>query len=314
MEAAEKIETNLPVSEPIIPKDWRNSVKAIMELGQLLKEKREQMSPKDFGRWVIVAIGLGDSSAKKLIRIGTHPILSNPKYWDRLPAQWGYLFEACFLKDEILIPAIEDGTLRSQKKFAIWTIRGRERPKYRRKSAMGGARSNVGGKIAIFGEASIIDTVKVAMMREDPSGSNTEALAKELGIGVKTFRNLKTIINAYCMEELTDEDRKRLRHLMDEIERTGNVQRYYDKARPILTKIWGSLGPANKKTGKQAQKRVEDFVTAVTVIRSSCDRAGDLEAPYLSASDTEMVLNDLAEARKSIGKLMSTIRREDHHE
>lgn len=284
--------------EPKWVGDWKDSVKSIIETGLLIARQREVLSTKEFRVWVVANIGLAHSAASKLIRVAQHPILSNPEYWDRLPAKWAFLYEVSYLTNDRILEIIQDGSIIASKKYQVWSART-DRSKF--------AISDPRSKVKTPDGVSIVDTVKVAMLREDNEGKLAKEIARDLGVSDLTYRYIKNLINAQGVEELSNGDRTAIEYALVEIERTKNVRRYYDKVRPILEKIWGP--DSGEKNTRAAQKRIEDFITAVTVIRTSCDRAGDLEVPYLSRADVEMALGELDEARKSISKLMGTIRR-----
>jgi hypothetical protein len=76
---------------------WQKGVASIIETGKLLCAAKKDVA---HGEWLKMFAGekrlpFGDETARRLMVIAIHPILSNPTYrWD-LPPSWRALYELC---------------------------------------------------------------------------------------------------------------------------------------------------------------------------------------------------------------------------
>lgn len=66
---------------------WQNAVESIVETGRRLVEAKRRVG---HGRWLdaVALMPFGDSTARKLIAIGSHPDLANQEHATDLPASW----------------------------------------------------------------------------------------------------------------------------------------------------------------------------------------------------------------------------------
>jgi hypothetical protein len=103
---------------PRITAEWRKSVEGILGVGQQLIAAKEACEHGEFLRLfkghenaVSDPVPFGDRSARMLMELATHPVLSNRKFISDLPQSWGTLYELTKLDDQTLIAGIKAGEI-----------------------------------------------------------------------------------------------------------------------------------------------------------------------------------------------------------
>jgi hypothetical protein len=92
------------ISEP-----WQKAVESIVETGQRLIEARENI---EHGEWENIFKDnkpFSISTAKRLINIAEHPVLSNRAHAPVLPPSWYTLYEISQIPEYLLLHMIKDG-------------------------------------------------------------------------------------------------------------------------------------------------------------------------------------------------------------
>jgi hypothetical protein len=98
--------------------EWRKSVEGVLEAGRLLIQAKEKCEHGEFLRLfkghdkaVSNPVPFGDRSARMLMELAAHPVISNRKFISDLPQSWGTLYELTKLDDETLIAGIKAGEI-----------------------------------------------------------------------------------------------------------------------------------------------------------------------------------------------------------
>jgi hypothetical protein len=285
--------------EAIKPK-WNESARSIIEMGRNLQQMSKELDRDALTKKVNADFGIAASSINKIIRIATHPILSNPVHTDKLPNSWALLYEMRFLPDEVLLEKLKNGELRKASKYKVWDWRG-----IKTKGPVG---YNEGNRVKIPDNVTLAAYVSAGMQREVDFGNDIPAVAKNLGIGDLTYRNVRAIILLSRHPDLSNADSELVQSLIDKINKTRNVREYYLKAKPLIEKIWGS-GRNKVFSGKVSQKRVEAYLNSVFLLGVSAQRLSDMDRPYMSIEDADKAINELSEAGTIIRKVAEAIRR-----
>ncbi|WP_234679831.1 DUF3102 domain-containing protein [Bradyrhizobium monzae] len=97
-----------------IAEAWRSAVESIIETGSRLIDAKGTLNHGEFEIMVRNELPFSESTARKLMRIASHPIIANRAHVNDLPASWGTLYELSKLKREDLERAIEDGVVNSK--------------------------------------------------------------------------------------------------------------------------------------------------------------------------------------------------------
>lgn len=282
--------------------DWRHSVETIIGMGQYLTKLKEQHSRDDIARMMKIDYNLGSASIDRLVNVAKHPILSNPENFDKLPNGWGTLYELRLLPDEILIEKMRDGSLKNINKYKIWEMRG---VKTKDGPHLG---KNEGARVRVPDNTSLVAYVAAGMQREEEFENDIEAVARMLGIGAWTYRQVRAIVLLSRHPDLSNADSEMVHGLIDKINKTRNVQSYYLKAKPLIERIWGTS--RNKKfTGKNHAKRVENYLNSIFILGMSAQKMADLERPYMSVEDTDKAIGDLSEIGTTVRKIAEALRR-----
>ena len=93
---------------------WRDSVQAIIDVGTLLLQAKEQLPHGDFGSMVNEDLPFGWNTANKLMAIARHPVLSNSYHATNLPPSWYTLYELTLIPEAPLTRWLQDGTITSE--------------------------------------------------------------------------------------------------------------------------------------------------------------------------------------------------------
>src|SRR5438132_1611612 len=90
---------------------WQKTTAAVIETGLLLIEARRALGRGAFDTMVHTNLPFSERTAQRLMRIASHPVLSNPTRVSLLPPSWGTLYELTKVSSEVLEAKIEDGTI-----------------------------------------------------------------------------------------------------------------------------------------------------------------------------------------------------------
>lgn len=90
---------------------WQKSVEAVLETGRALIQAHDEL---DHGQWeamISLELPFDSSTARRLIKIARHEVLSNRAHVHALPPSWGTLYELSKLPASTLEAKINDGTI-----------------------------------------------------------------------------------------------------------------------------------------------------------------------------------------------------------
>ena len=142
------------------------------------------------------------------------------------------------------------------------------------------------------------------------TGTSTEDAAKAVGIGVTHYRQVRTIVRLADIEGLSAADAEIVRRacaLMDESKRSKAA---YEMVRPIVEQVWGR--GRRRRDEQVAQRRIESFKTALTIIVEACTRGRDIDVPPLSPEDARNASEQIGEATTALKAIAANIKKVDH--
>lgn len=90
---------------------WQDSVEAIIDVGRLLMQAKEDLSHGEFIPMCRDKLPFGENTALRLMRIAGNPFISNAAHVQHLPASWGTLYELTKLDEETFLSALSDGLI-----------------------------------------------------------------------------------------------------------------------------------------------------------------------------------------------------------
>jgi hypothetical protein len=90
---------------------WQKGVESIIETGQRLIEAKDELEHGSFESMVQLKLLFAPSTARALMAIAKHPVLSNRQHAGVLPPAWGTLAELARLPADLLASKIKDGTI-----------------------------------------------------------------------------------------------------------------------------------------------------------------------------------------------------------
>ncbi len=288
---------------------WRDSVKGIMDAASLLIKAKANMPNETFTNFVRLQTGLDISAAGKVMRVGNHPILSDPKNADKIPANWAFLYESSFLPDNILLAAIDSGDLMTMTKYDIWHIRGGAEDSARVRRGNNGVKGGAGNQrenaIKIPAGENIESVVRRGMKLEQEGSIPIDA-ARMIGIGVASYRMARMAIVLIESEFVSEAERAIATQVLKEMNRTNNVRRYYATIEPIVNRVFGA--ETNQKyDDERVLRRIEKFRGAIVIIQDTCLGGAELEIPPLPAQIRAEVVERLTKAREAIGQLKGKV-------
>jgi hypothetical protein len=95
---------------------WQKAVSSIVETGQLLIKAKEALEHGEWGKMFEGddKLPFGQETARQLMKIANHPVLSNSQYTGNLPASWYSLFTLTPLPPRQMERYIADGTITAE--------------------------------------------------------------------------------------------------------------------------------------------------------------------------------------------------------
>jgi hypothetical protein len=103
---------------PKIHGEWRKSIEGILGVGRQLIAAKESCEHGEFLRLfkghenaVREPVPFGEDTAERLMKVASHPVLSDSALGRSLPMSWRTLYELTKLDDETLIAGIKSGEI-----------------------------------------------------------------------------------------------------------------------------------------------------------------------------------------------------------
>ena len=90
---------------------WQETVANIVETGRLLIEAKAELAHGRFEHMVQRQLPFSPRTARMLMKIAEHPIVSNRKHVSVLPSSWGTLYQLALLPPDFCEDCIENGSI-----------------------------------------------------------------------------------------------------------------------------------------------------------------------------------------------------------
>jgi hypothetical protein len=94
-----------------ITEPWQNAVDSIIETGRRLLEAKDGVEYGEWGKIFKNNKPFSVVTAKKLICIAEHPVLSNRSHVNGLPPSWGTLYELSQIPEPLMLQMLEEGKI-----------------------------------------------------------------------------------------------------------------------------------------------------------------------------------------------------------
>lgn len=165
-----------------------------------------------------------------------------------------------------------------------------------------------GSTISIPDGMTVEDLVRKGMALEAIDDMSADKTAKQIGISVRAYRNVRDLIILIEKIELTPLDRKAVSDALAAINETRQLASY-DAVEPIVRRVWGS-NKANHHSIRTARKRVDHFATVAGIAVQSCANLllDEFEIPYLTEAETRRWIGELEQARRTLDTFLKTLR------
>lgn len=132
------------------------------------------------------------------------------------------------------------------------------------------------------------------------NGAAAEVVAKELGIGVRTYRWCRDIILLSDRHDLGPRDRAAVRSALELLDSTAQIGRAYEVVRPLAERVWGGQGG---RTEARESARLEQFDDAISVIVETCERGSEVDIPQLSEKRVKETIKLIRSAESALRTL-----------
>jgi hypothetical protein len=162
----------------------------------------------------------------------------------------------------------------------------------------------------VVGKGSISALIRKGIALD--ANNNSNDVAKTLGIGVLSYRQLRDIVLLSDRDDLSPDDAATVREALREVEETRRPAKVYQRIKPIVERVWkpGSTRapPLRKATLK---RRADIFVNAIEFIHGACERGPEIEIPqHLDAAQIAQSLELVNHAHAALRQLAKRIKRE----
>ena len=92
---------------------WQNATASIIETGELLNASKAVIPYGEWNVMIKTQLPFGYETARRLMSIANHPLLSNNTTWSKLPPSWRTLFELSLIEEKQLEQKIVEGEVTS---------------------------------------------------------------------------------------------------------------------------------------------------------------------------------------------------------
>lgn len=171
-------------------------------------------------------------------------------------------------------------------------------------AAKAGVKKYTGGVIPL--PANITPEAAVrAGLEIEKSGGSAEKAAKEIGIGVQSYRTVHRIILLSDRDDLSDADRATVNAAMAQLNETRSAKAPAKMIAPIANRVWGAL--PNSALSKAESRRMKQFERAWTFIVDTCRTSAVVTVPYLAADKAKEISAEMKKAEAAVHTLRRRI-------
>lgn len=167
--------------------------------------------------------------------------------------------------------------------------------------------------IAVPDGRTLSDILREGMELQEREGLGRNVVARQLRIGLDSYREGTSILKVAGRAELSPKDAELVKRACSLMDETRTTFQAFEMIQPLLKQIWGSSRGV-PRTDRAAKKQVDRFLTAVAIAVQACANMRDLPIPMLSASDTKQAQDQLRESIATLKGVSTRLRRERGHE
>jgi hypothetical protein len=104
---------------------WSKQAASIVEAGQLLIEGKEELEHGSFESMIKLRLPFSPTTARRLVVIAKHPIISNQAHGPVLPPSYRTLYELTKIEHKVLREKLADGTINPKmERSQVMELRG----------------------------------------------------------------------------------------------------------------------------------------------------------------------------------------------
>lgn len=90
---------------------WQKTTEGILETGALLIDAKADLPHGEFTNMVQLELNFSSPTARMLMAVAAHPVISNRYHGNVLPPSWRTLYELTKLPEPLLLEKLQDGTI-----------------------------------------------------------------------------------------------------------------------------------------------------------------------------------------------------------
>jgi len=141
-------------------------------------------------------------------------------------------------------------------------------------------------------------------------GRKAKDVAKEIGIGVQTFRKARYVLMLADDPDLTDREHETVTAAIEAMSEEGQVARAFSMVEPLVDQKWGTATGRGHGVipGRAAEVRMNHFMRAFGTLVQACKMAADVEVPLLAPDKAASLADELGEAIKGAKHLQQKIK------
>jgi hypothetical protein len=143
------------------------------------------------------------------------------------------------------------------------------------------------------------------MKLEDDGDKDLEAVAKELGVGIQTYKLGREIVLLSDRTDLSQKDSERVRQAFALMDETRRVVKPHELIQPIAARIWGGRG--GRRNSSHEARRVDLFENAITVIVEACEQGAEIAIPHLAGTQIAAAIKQVKQAEAGLRALRSKL-------
>jgi hypothetical protein len=247
---------------------WQMSLQSVLETGRLLIEAKKQLPHGDFEAMIRNDLQFSPQTARKIMSIAAHPVISNRAHVRDFPSSWGTLYELTKVPEQKLLAKISDGTIN---------------PKMERKQA-----------VALLGKKSRASKTHTADKADDDDADDADDQGSQRDAAPKRHDATPQVMALYdagkSNKEIADKTglgKRQVRHIVDEERIRRDAVATF---KPELTVDIDTLAPTAKEKLDAAIKQEK--------------RKHDAEhATRMNGIDEEVRLRVVAESKDYVARL-----------
>ena len=129
--------------------------------------------------------------------------------------------------------------------------------------------------------------------------------AIKIGLAAQTYARMRDVVLLNQRTDLSLDDAKTVASAFRDLETNRQAMRPFKATKAIALKIWGQKG----NRFKSEAKRLDAFLSSISMVRTVCASASEINIPHVSEDCRQNARADLSEAIAALENLVRRIRK-----